>query len=93
MKLVSESFTKHLNLFYVFDDFSDYCEAISPDITNIADLVTLGNSFDDPKNISDGSANCDKVTLEETHNHTSLEKPSNTATLLNGSYEGKFCKS
>ena len=35
--------------FNFFDDFSKYCEAFSPDITNIANLVTLGNSFDDPK--------------------------------------------
>ena len=34
--------------------------------------------------------NFDKVTLEETHNYPSLEKPSNAATLLDGRYEGKF---
>ena len=67
---------------------SKYLE--TPDITNIANLVTLGNSFDDPKNIPNASANFAKVTLEETHNHASLEKPSNAATLLDGRYEGKF---
>ena len=89
-ELVSERFTEHLSLFNFFDDFSKYCEAFSPDITNIANLVTLGNSFDDPKNISNVSENFDKVTLEEIHNHPSLEKPSNAATLLDGRYEGKF---
>ena len=34
--------------------------------------------------------NSDKETLEETHNHPSLEKPSNVATLLDGRYEGKI---
>ena len=48
-ELVSERFTEHLSLFNFFDDFSKYCEAFSPDITNIANLVTLGNSFDDQK--------------------------------------------
>ena len=47
----------------------------------------LGILFDDPKNILNGSANFDKVTLEETHNHPSLEKPSNAATLLDGRIE------
>ena len=89
-ELVSERFTEHLSLFNFFDDFSKYCEAFSPDITNIANLLTLGNSFDDPKNISNVSENFDKVTLEEIHNHPSLEKPSNAATLLDGRYEGKF---
>ena len=89
-ELVSERFTEHLSLFSFFDDFSKYCEAFSPDITNIANLVMLGNSFDDPKNISNVSENFDKVTLEEIHNHPSLEKPSNAATLLDGRYEGKF---
>ena len=89
-ELVSERFTEHLSLFNFFDDFSKYCEAFSPDITNIANLVTLGNSFDDPKNISNVSENFDKVTLEEIDNHPSLEKPSNAATLLDGRYEGKF---
>ena len=28
--------------------------------------------------------------MEEIHNHPSLEKPSNAATLLDGRYEGKF---
>ena len=41
-ELVSERFTEHLSLFNFFDDFSKYCEAFSPDITNIANLVTLG---------------------------------------------------
>ena len=36
------------------------------------------------------SSNSDKVTLEETHNHLSLEKPSNAATALYGRCEGKF---
>ena len=89
-ELVSERFTEHLSLFNFFDNFSKYCEAFSPDITNIANLVTLGNSFDDPKNISNVFADFDKVTLEETRNHPSLEKPSNVATLLDGRYEGKF---
>ena len=35
------------------------------------------------------SANSDKETLDETHNHLSLEKHS-SATLLDGRYEGKF---
>ena len=36
------------------------------------------------------SANSDKVTSEETHNHPFLEKASNLATVLDGRYEGKF---
>ena len=60
------------------------------DINNIANLVTLGNSFDDPKNNLNVSANSDKVTLEETHNHPSLVKPSNAATVLDCRYESKF---
>ena len=62
----------------------------SPDISNIANLVTLGNSFDDPNNCLNVSSNSDKVTLEETHNHPSLEKPSDAATVLDGRCEGKF---
>ena len=89
-ELVSDRFTEHLGLFTFFDDFSKYCEAFSPDINNIANLVTLGNSFDNSKNDLNVSANSDKETLEETHNHPSLEKPSNVATLLDGRYEGKF---
>ena len=69
---------------------SKYCEAFSPDINNIANLVTLGNSFDDSKNDLNVSANSDKETLEETCNHPSLEKPSNAVTLLDGRYDGKF---
>ena len=42
------------------------------------------------KNISNVSTNFDKVTLEKTHNHPSLEKSSNAAMLLDGRYEGKF---
>ena len=72
-ELVSERFTEHLSFFNFSDNFSKYCEAFSPDITNIANLVTLGNSFDDPKNILNVSADFDKVTLEETRNHPSLE--------------------
>ena len=67
-----------------------YCETFSPAINNIANLVTLGNSYDNSKNDLNVSANSDKETLEETHNHPSLEKPSNVATLLDGRYEGKF---
>ena len=89
-ELVSDRFTEHLGLFTFFDDFSKYCEAFSPDINNIANLVTLGNSFDNSKNDLNVSANSNKETLEETHNHPSLEKPSNVATLLDGRYEGKF---
>ena len=36
------------------------------------------------------SVNSDKETLEVIYNHSSLEKPSNVATLLDGRYEGKF---
>ena len=53
-------------------------------------MVTLGNSFHDPNNYLNVSSNSDKVTLEETHNHLSLEKPSNAATALDGRCEGKF---
>ena len=88
-ELVSERFTEHLSLFNFFDNSSKYCDVFSPDITNIANLVTLGNSFDDPKSISNGSANFDKVILEEMHNHPSLERLSNAATLLDGRYVGK----
>ena len=89
-EFVSDRFTEHLGLFTFFDDFSQYCETFSPDITNIANLVTLGNSFDDPNNYLNVSSNSDKVTLKETHSYTSLEKPSNAATVLDGKCEGKF---
>ena len=89
-ELVSDRFTEHLGLFTFFDHFSKYCEAFSPDINNIANLVTLGNSFDNSKNDLNVSANSDKETLEETRNHPSLEKPSNAAMLLDGRYGGKF---
>ena len=65
-------------------------EAFSPDLDNIANLVTLENSFDNSKNDLNVSANSYKETLEEAYNHSSLEKPSNRATLLGGTYEGKF---
>ena len=87
---MNDRFTEHLGLFTFFDDFSKYCEVFSPDINNIANLVTLGNSFDNSKNDLNVSANSDKETLEETRNHPSLEKPSNAATLLDGRYDGKF---
>ena len=76
-ELVSDRFTEHLGLFTFSDDFSKYCEAFSLDINNICNLVTLGNSFDDPKN-------------PETHDYPSLEKPSHAATVLDGRYEVKF---
>ena len=44
-ELVSDRFTEQLGSFTFFDDFSKYYEACSPDINNIANLVTLGNSF------------------------------------------------
>ena len=53
-------------------------------------MVTLGDSYDKSKNDLNVSANSDKETLEVTHNHSSLEKPANVATLLDGRYEGKF---
>ena len=65
----------------------------SPDITDIANLVTLGDSFDDPKSVLNVSANSDKVTLTETHDHPSLEKPSNGATVLDDRYKGNFVSS
>ena len=89
-EFVNDRFTKHLGLFTFFNDFSKYCEAFTPNINNVANLVTLGNSFDDPKNILNTSANSDKVTLAETHDHPSLEKPSYGATVLDSRYEGKF---
>ena len=69
---MSDRFTEHLSLFTFFDDFSKYFEAFSPDITNIANLVMLRNSFDDPKNYLNVSANSDKVTLRKTHNYPYL---------------------
>ena len=81
---------EHLGLFTFFDHFSQYCETFFPDITNIANLATLGNSLDDLNNYLNVSSNSDKVTLRETHNYTSLEKPSNAATVLDGKCEGKF---
>ena len=69
-----------------------YCEAFSPAINHIANLVTLGNSYDNSKNDLNVSANSDKETLEETHNHPSLEKPSNVGMLLDGRYDGKFVR-
>ena len=89
-EIVSDRFTEHLGLFTFFDDFSKYCEAFSPDIKNIANLVTLENSLDNSKNDLNVSANSDKESLEETHNHLSLEKPSNVATLLDGRYNGNL---
>ena len=83
-ELVSDRF------FFFFDEFSKYCVAFSPDINNIANSVTLGNSFDNPKNYLNISSNFDKETFEEAHSHPSLEKSSNAATLLDGRYEGKF---
>ena len=53
-------------------------------------MLTLGNSFDDLNDYLNVSAYSDKVALEETHNHPSLEKPSNVATVLDGRCEGKF---
>ena len=64
------------------------CEDFSPDIDNIGTLVTLGNSFDGQKNYFNVSSNYGKVTLEETYNHSSLEKPSNPAMVLDGRYHG-----
>ena len=73
-----------------FDDFSKSCEAFPPDITNIANLLTLGNSFDDQKNYLNVFANSGKVTLKETHKHPFLEKLSNAAMVLDSRYKGKF---
>ena len=86
-ELVSERFTEDLSF---FDNVSKYCDAFSSDIPNIADSVTLEDPFDDPKNISNGSANFDKLVLGEAQIHPSLEKLSNAATLLDGRYQGKF---
>ena len=64
-------------------------------ITNIKrkKLEKLSGKLDIKEVVSDRFAehlNSDKVTLEETHNHPSLEKPSNAATVLDCRYEGKF---
>lgn len=60
-----------------------------PDTTNIANLVTLENSFDDPKNILIISANSVKLSLEGTPSHPSLEALSNVATVLGDRYKSK----
>ena len=41
--LVSERFDKHLDLFAFPSDLSNYCENFCPDVTSIADLVTLNS--------------------------------------------------
>ena len=87
---MSDIFTEHLGLFTFFKNYSQYSEEFSPDISNIANLVTLGNSFGDQNNYLNVSSNSDKVTLEETYNHPCSEKPSNGATVLDGICEGKF---
>ena len=50
-ELVSDRFSKHLNLFTFFVGFSKYYGDLSPDVTNIVNLVTLGTSFDDVNNV------------------------------------------
>ena len=60
---LSPSGNRALGLFTFFDDFSKYCETFSPDINNIANLVTFGNSYDNSKNDLNVSANSDKETL------------------------------
>ena len=45
------------------------------------------------KNVLNVSANSDKATLTETHDHPSLEKPSNATTVLDGKYKDNFLKS
>ena len=50
-KLSGEEVIKELlnERFNCFDYFSKYCETFSPDFTNIANLVTLENSFNAQK--------------------------------------------
>ena len=50
-ELVSDRFSNHLNLFTFFVGFSKYYGDLSPDVTNIVNLVTLGTSFDDVNNV------------------------------------------
>ena len=57
---MSDRFIEHLGLFTFFKDFSQYCKAFHPDISNVANLVTLRNSFDDPNNYLNVSSNSDK---------------------------------
>ena len=62
----------------------------SPDINKTANLVTLENLFDDPKNILNMSANSNKILLVGRHDHPSLEKSCNAARVLDSRCEDKF---
>ena len=83
-ELVSDRFTEHLHLFTF-----KYCKVFSRDVTDITQ-ETLGNLFDDPKSIFIICSNYDKLTLVETLDHSSLEKPSKLLTVLHGRCDGKF---
>ena len=54
----------------------------------------LGTSFDDTNSVFNvPEMNFEKESLDETKNHPLLEKPCNTARLLDGRYESKFVSS
>ena len=85
---VSMCFQEHLDIFTFFNDFSVYCDNVSPDIINAANLATLDLYSHDISCIS----NLSEVSQQDCLVHSSnlgLNK-TNSATLVNERYKGKF---
>ena len=91
-KHVSERLTEHLDLFTFYNDFYNYCEEFLPDIITMANLMTLRPASHD---VSDISTDSEHV-CEPNMNNITPSNPSicndqcNSATLVDGRYEGKF---
>ena len=90
-QLVSERFDEHLNCFTFFNDFVDFCENFSSDVVNLANLVTLGSSFfHDSSTLFKSSEEVSEGNMVNSENESKPIEVNNSATLIDGRYEGKF---
>ena len=92
-----------MNLFTLLTDLKNFCDDFSPDILNLASLLTLAPSSVDISNTSNISTNSEILSneipnlsssnkLKESSNEPSSEREVelNSATIHNDRYEGKF---
>ena len=88
---MSTRFQEHLDIFAFFNDFSVYCNNLSPDVINAANLATLEPYHDNVSCISNLSGVSQQDCFGHSSNH-GLNK-TNSAILVNERYKRKFINS
>ena len=63
-QLVDERFLEQSNLFTFFTDLKNYCNDFSPDVLNLANLLTLAPSYVDISKTSNISTNFETLSNE-----------------------------